>query len=141
MSHDQPTHDPMHGNQPLPAEADTARSAASAPGPQFEGDEINAGLLTVIGAFLAVTVFLIVVLLQAWFYNWKTDATTAGTVSASDPQTLFGRTVLEQQEQLNSYHWIRREANLRAIPIERAMQLVTAEMAAQQERPKQGDKP
>ncbi len=99
---------------------------------QFEGDEINAGLLTVIGAFLAVTVFLIVVLLQAWFYNWKADATAAGTIPASDPQSLLGRAVLEQQEQLNSYHWVQREANVRAIPIERAMQLVAAEMAAGQ---------
>jgi len=135
MSHQQPTN---MGTSPAAPPPDDSR--------QFEGDEINAGLLTVIGAFLAVTVFLIVVLLQAWFYNWKADAATAGTIAATDPQTLLGRAILEQQEQINSYHWIQREANVRAIPIERAMQVVAAEMAAEQntaQKPgkKQGDKP
>jgi hypothetical protein len=120
MSHEPPTNT---GTSPAPP---------SDAGPQFEGDEINAGLLTVIGAFLAVTVFLIVVLLQAWFYNWKADAAASQTVATNDPDSLLGRALVEQQEQINSYHWIQREANVRAIPVERAMQLVTAEMAAQQ---------
>ncbi len=134
MSHEHPEH------------ATTLSAPPSAAEPQFEGDEINAGLLTVIGCFLAVTVLLVVVLLQAWFYNWKADATASQTIPSSDPQTLLGRALVEQQEQINSYHWVNREANVRAIPIERAMQLVVAEMAAQQkatQRPsgKEGGKP
>ena len=38
---------------------------------QVEPDEVNVGLLGVVGTFLAVVVVLIVVLLQAWFYNWR----------------------------------------------------------------------
>ncbi len=36
-----------------------------------EPDDIGVGMLTVLFAFVAVVVLLIVVLLQAWFYNWK----------------------------------------------------------------------
>jgi hypothetical protein len=101
-------------------------------GPQFESDEINSGLLTVIGVFLAVAVVLIVVLLQAWFYNWKEDLATARNLPSNDPQTLLGRVMVEHQEQLNGNHWINRDAKVLAIPIDRAMDLVAKEMAAEQ---------
>ncbi len=39
----------------------------------IEPDDIGVGMLTVLFAFVAVVVLLIVVLLQAWFYNWKVD--------------------------------------------------------------------
>ena len=35
-------------------------------------------MLTVLFAFVAVVVLLIVVLLQAWFYNWKVELLARG---------------------------------------------------------------
>jgi hypothetical protein len=101
--------------------------------PQFERDEVNSGLLAIIGIFLAVTVCLIVVLLQAWFYNYKSNLTSTRTLQSNDPQTLLGKSMIEQKEQISTYHWINREAGVRAIPIDRSMELVAREIAAQQQ--------
>jgi hypothetical protein len=103
--------------------------------PSVEPDEVNVGLLAVVGTFAAVVVVLIVVLLQAWFYNWRGSTADATTLPMNSPETPLGRALVEQQEKLGSYHWINREANLRAIPIQRAMELVVQEMAAAQKSP------
>ena len=97
-----------------------------------EPDEVNVGLLAVVGTFTAVVVVLIVVLLQAWFYNWRGSIAEAKILPMNSPETPLGRSIIEQQEKINSYHWINREAQLRAIPIERAMEVVAQEMAAAQ---------
>jgi len=101
---------------------------ASTGGSTVEYDELNAGLLGMIGAFIAVVVLLIVVLLQAWFYNWRGEIAATTTLATNDPQTPLGRAILEQQQQINGYRWINREAHVRAIPIERAMEVVVQEM-------------
>ena len=93
------------------------------------------GLLAVVGTFTAVVVVLIVVLLQAWFYNWRGSMAEAKILPMNSPETPLGRALVEQQEKINSYHWINREAQVRAIPIERAMELVAQEMAAAQQPP------
>lgn len=118
----------------LPAGTDQAQS-------QIEPDEVNVGLLTIVGALGGVVVLLIVVLLQAWFYNWRDDLTTARAVKSNDPQMPLGRALIEQQEQINSYHWINREAKRRAIPIERAMELVARELAAPPGQSSEGVRP
>ena len=97
-----------------------------------EKDEVSAGVIGIIGVFAAVVLFLIVVLLQAWFYSWKSDLTAANTVRADDPDAPLGRMLVQQQAQINSYHWISREQGTRAIPVDRAMELVAQEMAASQ---------
>ena len=106
-----------------------------------ERDEINAGLLGMVGAFIAVGVLLIIVLLQAWFYNWRGEITAAATLATNDPRTPLGQAILEQQQQINSYRWINREAHVRAIPIERAMELVVEEMAPAKNPSPKGEKP
>ena len=58
------------------------------------------------------------------------------TLPADEPQTPLGRRMLEQQEKINSYHWVNREAEVRAIPIDRAMELVAQEMAAHRGPPR-----
>jgi hypothetical protein len=105
---------------------------------QVEPDNIDVGLLAIVGAFIGVVVLLIVVLLQAWFYNWKAEITAARTLPGDAPQTPYGRALIEQQEQLNSYHWANRESKTRAIPIERAMELVVKEMSGEKEKAEGG---
>lgn len=101
---------------------------------QFEPDDVNVGLLGLVGLFIAVVLSLIVILLQAWFYDWKGDLAAGRTTAAYASQTTLSQALVEQQSQINSYRWINREAGVRAIPIERAMDVVTKELAAEQER-------
>lgn len=124
-----------------PDSAAEQTSAASTPASHphapavIEEDEVNVGLLAIIGAFSAVALFLIVVLLQAWFYNWKGDLVAARGPGADSAQTLLARAIVEQQEQINHYHWVNRETKVRAIPIQRAMELVVQDMRAEQAAP------
>ena len=71
----------------------------------------------------------------------QADLAAERAVPASDPQTQLGQAMLDQQAQINSYRWLNHQAGTRAIPIERAMELVAREMAAEQERDKKGGKP
>lgn len=97
---------------------------------QVEPDEVDAGLLGVVGTFIAVVVVLIVVLLQAWFYNWRGNILEEQALPAGGPETPLGQAMLEQQAHIGSYHWVNREAGIRAIPIDRAMEVLAREMAA-----------
>ena len=97
---------------------------------QVEPDEVNIPLLSIVGTFGAVVVLLIILLLQAWFYNWRGNIVSERTLPTGSPETPLGRATLEQQQQIGSYHWVNREAGVRAIPIARAMEVLAAEMAA-----------
>ena len=64
-----------HGEQDVaPAQADQGEGVS-----HVQPDDIGVGLLTVLCAFVAVVVLLIVVLLQAWFYNWKMEVAGPAT--------------------------------------------------------------
>ena len=102
---------------------------------QREVDNVDVGLVGVVGVFGVVTFVLIVILMQAWFYSWKQDAAASRLVASDDPQTALGALRSEQQERLGSYRWIDRDAGVRAIPIDRAMQVVAQEMAAGPKKP------
>jgi hypothetical protein len=95
----------------------------------IEPDEVNVGLLSIVGTFSAVVLVLIVVLLQAWFYNWRGNIAAEKVLPANSPETPLGRAILEQQQTIDSYRWINEKAGQRAIPIGRAMELVAQEMA------------
>jgi hypothetical protein len=113
---------------PTPEMTEPAR-----PSPDYDrGEDTNIGVIVIVGVFFATGFFLIIVLVQAWFYDWQGSAAAAKTVPPGDPRTALGRMLVEQREQINSYRWVNREAGVRAIPIDRAMQRVAAEMAAVQ---------
>jgi hypothetical protein len=120
-------------NQPDPNQPGTPHAAPPKgeawPAAGYGGDEVNAGLVAIVGVFAAVVFLLIVVLLQAWFYNWKGQIATARAVPPDSLETPLGRMLAEQQTQIDSYHWVDRKAGVRAIPIQRAMEIVAAEMA------------
>ncbi|MGD0900073.1 MAG: hypothetical protein ABR915_19740 [Thermoguttaceae bacterium] len=106
-----------------------------------ERDEVSIPMLALVGALIAVVVVLIAILLQAWFYAGKAELTAERTLPATDPQTPLGQALLEQQAQINSYRWLNREAGTRAIPIQRAMEVVVREMAVEQDSAKGGGQP
>jgi hypothetical protein len=97
-----------------------------------EPDEVHTGVLFVTGSLLVVGVVLIMLFLQAWFYNWRGSVAQQREIPSNSPETALGRAILEDRAKINTYHWINREAGTRAIPIHRAMELVAEEMAARQ---------
>lgn len=108
------------------AKIETPSSAESPP--EYRGDEVNAGLVAIVGLFAAVVLLLIVVLVQAWYFTWKGEVTAEQATLADAPGTPL-RTMLDEQEtQLNTYRWVDREKQVRGIPIERAMEIVAQEL-------------
>lgn len=101
-----------------------------------ESDNANSTVVALVGALLAVGFLLAAVLLQAWFYTWKDEFASARTLPTNDPQTALGKMLLDNQSQLNSYHWVNREAQQRAIPIDRAMELVANELGGSAKKEK-----
>ncbi len=96
----------------------------------IEPDEIGVGMLIVLFAFCAIVILLIVVLLQAWFYNWKVDL-----LAQKADETVVQQTPADiarvQLERIETYGWVDPKTKKeRAIPIGRAMELVAEDMAA-----------
>ena len=95
----------------------------------IEPDDVGVGLLTVLGAFVAVVVLLIVVLLQAWFYNWKVELSAQRT-GPIDPQQTPAAIADQQLQRIETYGWADPKTKKdRTIPIGLAMELVAAELA------------
>ena len=98
----------------------------------IEPDDIGVGMLTVLFAFVAVVVLLVVVLLQAWFYNWKVEvlARSRDEYVEQTPAAI----AQEQLQRIETYGWADPKTKKgRAIPISRAMELVARELAAEKE--------
>ncbi len=95
----------------------------------IEPDDIGVGMLTVLFALVAVVVLLAVVLLQAWFYNWKVEL-TARQSGPIDAQATPAAIAEKQLERIETYGWTDGKPRTRAIPISRAMELVAKELAA-----------
>jgi hypothetical protein len=94
----------------------------------IEPDDIGVGLLTVLFAFVAVVVLLVVVLLQAWFYNWRGDLLAQRT-GPIDAQATPAAIAEKQLQRIETYGWADRKTQARAIPIDQAMELVAADLA------------
>jgi hypothetical protein len=110
----------------LPARHDGSLAAAVQP------DNVDVGLIALVGVFAAVVLVVILVLLEAWFYTWRQDLAAERNASPPAFESPLDQMLAEQQQQLDGYRWIDRKTNVRAIPIPRAMQLVAAEMAVAQ---------
>ena len=91
-----------------------------------EPDDIGVGMLTVVGALCAVVLVLIVVLLQAWFYNWQ-DALEAKRLRPDRRPGHAGDNRPGQLQRIEHYGWADEKKHVRAIPIQRAMELVVDE--------------
>jgi hypothetical protein len=87
-----------------------------------EGGEPNTPLTALVGIVFAIVLFVVVVLLQAFFYQER-QAEDARKVVAVAPQEL-SQLVSQQLGQLHGYRWVDQKAGVVAIPIGRAMELV-----------------
>lgn len=95
---------------------------------QRRNDDPVASLTIIYGIATALLLAVIVIALNAFFNRMESDEIRRKVVNQS-PEEL-GRLVAEQQEQLNSYRWVDPAKQVAAIPIDRAMEIVTRELNA-----------
>jgi hypothetical protein len=88
-------------------------------------DDPNVAASAVVGIISAILLFVIIVLLQTWFYTAEQDERTRKVYS--QPYEDLQRLDAEQLETLNSYGWVSEGDGVVHIPIERAMTLVVEE--------------
>lgn len=88
-------------------------------------DDLNTPAIAVVGVVGAVLVFAIVVAVQAWFYNVRTEELDRKVVAL--PDQALGSVLAKQQADLSSYGVLDEAKGVVRIPIERAMQLVVRE--------------
>jgi hypothetical protein len=85
-------------------------------------DDPNVAASAMVGILSAIVLFVIIVLLQTWFYNAEEDERFRKIYS--QPYEDLQRLDAEQLEVLNSYGWVSEADGVAHIPIERAMSLV-----------------
>lgn len=88
-------------------------------------DGLNTPMIAVVGAIIVIFVFAMVIGIQAMFFKVRDDENYNKYVS--QPPQEFSSLAVEQQELLNSYHWIDQKQGVVGIPIDLAMQLVVKE--------------
>ena len=85
-------------------------------------DDPNVAASAVVGIIGAIGLFVIIVLLQTWFYRAAEDERYRKVYS--QPYQELQKIDNEQLELLGSYGWISETDGVAHIPIERAMTLV-----------------
>ena len=89
-------------------------------------DDPNVAVSAVVGIISAIALFVIIVLLQAWFYSAEENERERKITS--QPYEELQKLDNNQLERLNSYGWISEPDGVAHIPIERAMELVADEL-------------
>lgn len=88
-------------------------------------ENLDTGLIITIGVLLVVLTFVLILLVEAWFYQAQHEEYVRKVV---EPRAEgLASAVAEQQEALHTYRVVDPEAGTVAIPIDRAMQLVVRE--------------
>jgi hypothetical protein len=90
-----------------------------------EGGEPNAPLTALVGIVFAIVLFVVVVLLQAFFYRAEQEENVRKVVAVA-PQEL-SQLRAQQQELLHSYKVVDQQKGVVAIPIDLAMKLMVRE--------------
>jgi hypothetical protein len=88
-------------------------------------ENVDAAMITTIGILLVVLTFVLVLLVEGWFYQAQHDEYIRKVIEPRSEE--LGTAIAEQQEALHSYRLLDKEAGTAAIPIERAMELVVRE--------------
>ncbi len=88
-------------------------------------DNLDNGLILTIGALLVVLVFVIILLLQAWFYKAQHDERVRKVVAPRSEELISA--LADQQDGLHRYRMLDPETGRVAVPIERAVQLIVSE--------------
>jgi len=88
-------------------------------------DDPNVGKIALVGVIGAILLFVIIVAMQALFYNVE-DAQRTSKLGVGDPNEL-GRLRAGQLEQLHTYRWIDKPNGVVGIPVDLSMDLIVRE--------------
>ena len=88
-------------------------------------DDPNVAASAVVGVISAILLFVIIVVLQAFFYRAEQNELQRKVYS--QPYQALQQLDAKQLELLNSYGWVSEAEGTVHLPIERAMELVAAE--------------
>jgi hypothetical protein len=90
-------------------------------------DDPNVAASAVVGFVSAILLFVIIVVLQAYFYRAEQQELERKVYT--QPYEALQQLDATQLEQINSYGWVSEADGVARIPIDRAMELVAAEAA------------
>jgi hypothetical protein len=90
-------------------------------------DDPNVAASAVVGIVSAILLFVIIVVLQAYFYRAEQQELERKVYT--QPYEALQQLDATQLEQINSYGWVSEADGVARIPIDRAMELVAAEAA------------
>ncbi len=88
-------------------------------------DDPNVAASAVVGIVSAILLFVIIVVLQAFFYRAEQGELERKVYS--QPYQALQQLDANQVELLNSYGWVSEADGVAHVPIERAMELIAAE--------------
>jgi len=91
-------------------------------------DDPDVPASAVVGVIGAILLVVIIVALQALYYSMENEELAKKVYG--QPYQALQQLDSDQLEVLNSYGWVSEPEGIAHIPIERAMELVTIEMAA-----------
>jgi len=93
-------------------------------------DDVRTSSVALTGIIGAIVVVLLVVLLQALYFNFEVARRQADD---QVPIAEINDLLAKQQSTLGSYRWVDEKNQIAAIPVSRAMELVVREIAARPE--------
>jgi hypothetical protein len=88
-------------------------------------DDPNVAASAVVGIISAILLFVVIVVLQAYFYG--AEQSELERKVWSQPDEALQKLDADQLELLNSYGWVSEAEGTVHVPIERAMDLIAAE--------------
>ena len=94
-------------------------------------NDVNTPMIAIIGFLSALLLFAAVILLQVMFY--RIQARDRYHKDFGQPMRELTDLRHQQQARLSEYRWIDEKQKIAAIPIDRAMDLVVAELAKKAE--------
>jgi hypothetical protein len=92
------------------------------PNANVQGDDINIPLVASSVTVSAILLFVLVTLLQAWYYNAMADEAQ----SKMEPSAPLMQMRTEQDDMLHKAHWVEKD-HVAAISIDRAIDLTVTE--------------
>ena len=87
-----------------------------------ESGEPNTPLAALVGIVFAIVLFVVVVILQAYFYRQRAEEDARKAVAVAPEELSLLRA--QQLGELHGYRWVNESAGVVGIPIERAMALL-----------------
>ncbi len=94
-------------------------------GPAAAKENLDTGLIITIGVLLVVLVYVLILLVQGWFFKAQADEHVRKVIEPRNEQ--LASAVADQQEALHSYRVINEAEGQMGIPVEQAMKLVVRE--------------